>query len=435
MGRTTRIALIILLASITGLQAWSQVRLGSEGQVSSQIPIAVPPFGAAPGLETVANEMTQSLKFDLAFTGLISMTPEASFPATFKGYTNDAATIDFVAWRTTKAEYLVYAYVTEENGVLAAQCRLFDMMTGSQVIGQQLTAERKYPRLIAHRFSEEIIRLLDGVPGIASSEICFSGGGSGKKEIYVSDYDGANVVQITKHGSISIKPKLSPDGRLVAYLSYKDRYPFLYILDRSTGKSTPLSKNVGLNAAPAWAPDGKRLAFTLSKDANTEIYIKNDDGSGLIRVTNDRASDTSPSFNPANANELAFVSDRSGRPQIFAVNVDGSNVRRLSYQGGSSYDPVWSPDGKSIAYVAEKPGDGLEIYVMDADGKNPRRLTQSQGSNESPTWSSDSRHVAFTTSRGGRSELWGVTVATGVETRLSSTNLECQGPYWGPRRN
>jgi TolB protein len=413
--------------------------------------MAVPDFACAPGLESLAKEMSEVISYDLLFTGLFTVLPKTAYPPAFAGFTQDATQIDFSAWRSiaghaknasgtviieaaaqNKASYLVYAYVTAEGDNIAAESRMFDVATGTQVVGQRIMSTKDLPRLVAHRFSDEIVRYVDGVPGIATSEICFTRGaeGEGKKEIYVSDYDGANAKQVTKHGSISIKPKFSPDGGKIAYLSYKDRYPFLYVLDRATGKSTPLSKNVGLNAAPGWSPDGKRIAMVLSKDGNPEIYVKNADGSGERRLTNDRAPDSSPTFDPTGT-QIAFVSERSGRPQIFAMNADGSNVRRLSFQGGNAYDPVWSPDGKMIAYVAEISGEGFEIYVMSADGSDPRRLTDTGGANESPSWSPDSRHVIFASTRSGPYEVWVVNVQPPCEQHRIGPG---QGPYWGPRR-
>ena len=340
----------------------------------------------------------------------------------------------FEAWRGSPAEHLVYAYITVEGDSLVAEARLFDVLVGQQVVGKRLVAERKWARLLAHQFADEIVRYLTGVAGAASAEIAFSVGEPGKKEIWVADYDGANAVQVTNHGSISIKPKLSPDGRHIAYLSYKDRYPFLYVLDRNTGVSAPLSKRVGLNHAPAWSPDGSTIALCLSKDGNTEIYVKRPDGSGERRLTNDGGSDTSPAYSP-DSGRIAFVSDRAGRPQVFVMSADGGNQTRLSFQGGNSYDPVWSPDGRFIAYVVEKSGEGLEIYYMNADGTNPQRLSNSSGSNESPSWSPDSRHVVFSSSRDGTSRLYTVTIETGEERpirRLAA--LRCEGPSWGPRR-
>jgi len=430
------LALLLVVLAIGSWEAGAQgraIRIVSENVADTRILIAVPDIVPMPGLEAVAKELGDVLRFDLTFTGLFNVAPRTQYPPGFIGFTQEATQIDFGAWRAARVQDLVHVCISVEGSSLVAQCRLFDTATGSQLVGQRLTTDQSHPRLAIHRFSEEIVRAVSGVPGIASSEICFSAVVDGKKEIFVSDYDGANVTQVTRHGSISIKPKFSPDGRYIAYLSYKDRYPFLYVFDRRTGASAPLSKKVGLNAAPSWSPDSATLAIVLSKDGNTEIYLTNRDGSGLRRLTNDRAGDTSPSFSP-DGRQIAFVSDRGGKPQVYAMNADGSNVRRLSYQGGNSYDPMWSPDGKFIAYVSEKPGEGLEIYVMGADGSNARPLTQSQGSNESPSWSGDSRHVVFASTRSGKSELWAVTVETGEEFRLSSMGAPCQGPYWGPRR-
>ena len=424
--------LVVVLGAMAGAQ--ETVRIESQQGIDPRHRIAVPPCAALDAaLEPLARNLAEVLAADLAFSGLFRIVPETEYPMGFLGLTPDVAQLEMDAWRATQAEYIVYGNVREESDQYVAQFRLFDLFSKDQVVGQEVRVERKHPRLAAHRFSEEIIRYLDGVPGIGTSEICFSAGKTGRKEIFVADYDGANAKQVTHHDSISIKPKISPDGNGIAYLSYKDRYSFLYIYDRRTGKSTPLSKEVGLNSAPAWAPDGKRLAMTLSKDGNTEIYLRDPDGGNPERLTKNKCGDTSPTFSP-DGSRIAFVSDRGGNPQIYVMARDGSSQQRLSHQGGSSYDPAWSPDGKHIAYVVERRGEGLEVYVMDAEGGNPRRLTNSHGTNESPSWSADSRHVIYMSTRTGRSELWTVVLETGEEQRVPGLNMACEGPSWGPRR-
>lgn len=413
--------------------AQNAIRIGSVRGMDVRILVAVPPFCPdTPDLTSVATEMSQVLAYDLDFSGLFILLPREQYPGGFVGLERDVNAINFDAWRATKAEFLVYGFVKREGNQYVCQFRLLDLVSRSQVVGKEIRVEVSHLRLAPHRFSEEIIGYVDGIPGVGTSQICFSGVVNGKKEIFIADYDGANLKQVTEHGSISIKPKFSPDGTKVAYLSYKDRYSFLYIYDRLTGKVTPLSKEVGLNASPAWFPDGQRLAMTLSKDANMEIYIKDIEGKNPVRITKNQYGDSSPTISP-DGKKIAFVSDRGGSPQIYVMNVDGSDVRRLSYQGGNSYDPVWSPDGRMIAYVVEQKGEGFEIYIMDADGSNPRRLTNSSGSNESPTWSPDSRHLMFCSTRNGRWELWTVNVKTGEERKVPNLTIECQGPSWGPR--
>lgn len=413
--------------------AQDAIRLQSVRGVDRRILIAVPPFCPdTPDLSSVATELSEVMAYDLEFSGLFILLPRENYPRGFIALEKDVSSIDFSAWRATKAEFLLYGLVKRDGDKYACQFRLLDLISGNQVVGKEVRVDISNPRLASHRFSEEVIAFVDGIPGVGTSQICFTGIVGRNKEIFIADYDGANVKQITEHGSISIKPKISPDGTKIAYLSYKDRYSFLYIFDRLTGKVTPLSKEVGLNSAPSWFPDGSRLAMTLSKDANMEIYIRNVDGSNPVRITRNKDGDTSPSVSP-DGTKIAFVSDRGGNPQIYVMGVDGSDPHRISYQGGNSYDPAWSPDGKMIAYVAEQRGEGFEIYVMDADGSNPRRLTNSYGSNESPTWSPDSRHIMFCSNRNGRWELWTVNVKTGEERPVPNLKMECQGPSWGPR--
>jgi TolB protein len=430
----TVLPILVVMTLALGAAAQDTVRIESQRGVDRRIPIAVPPFAALdPSLAAIAAEISEVIAFDLDFSGLFVVLPRTQYPPGFTVLDPDISKINMDAWRASRAEHLVFGVLSVEGDSLVGQFRLFDLFSKEQVVGQELRVQREHHRLAGHRFSEEIIRFLDGTPGIGTSEICFSAGTTGNKEIYVADYDGANARRVTNHNSISIKPKISPDGNKIAYLSYKDRYCFLYIYDRRTGQSVPLSKEVGLNSAPAWSPDGSMLAMTLSKDGNAEIYLRNPDGSNPRRLTRNKDGDTSPTFSP-DGKRIAFVSDRGGTPQIFAMDVDGGNVTRLSYQGGSSFDPVWSPCGRYIAYVAQIRGEGFEIYVMNADGSNSRRLTTSPGISESPSWSPDSRHVIYSSTQTGSPQLWAVNLDSGLSRRIPRLNMLSEGPSWGPRR-
>lgn len=433
----SRLPLIVLVLVAGSVSAFGQeaVSIRSEQAVGNRFLVAVPDFATAPGKGAMGIEMAQVLSADLVFSGLFAAVPRPSYPNNFVGFTKDPTQVNFPDWKAAGAEFLVHAYVTVDATKIVAECRLFDVATGLQVVGKILPIEDlNGQRRLAHKFSEEVIRYVDGTPGIATSQLCFSGGATGGKEIYVSDYDGVNARPVTRHGSISILPQFDPKGERIAYLSYKDRYPFLYIFDMKTGVSTALSKEVGLNVAPAWAPNGQQLAVVLSKDANSEIYLVNADGTNKRRITNDEAVDTSPTFSP-DGSQIAFVSERAGTPQIFAMGLDGANVRRLSFQGGRSYDPAWSPDGQSVAYVAQRSGEGMEIYVVNLSSPNtPRRITNSNGTNEAPTWSADSRHLAFMSTRTGRSQLWTAHVESGEQRPVPNISMEAQGPEWGPRQ-
>lgn len=435
-----KLKVMIYVMMLCLLSSWVQAqeirRIDDIYSAKEKLPIAIPPFPTDAATIKYGAELARLMSYDFSFEGEFRIVSPSKYPASFRSLPADFQAIDFEAWRNTEAAYLIHTTLRQEEQKMVAECRLFDIFSGQQVLGKRLKAETaRDARMLAHLFADESVEFLLNPAGIASSEIAFSGAKGGRnKEIYIADYDGANKIQVTHHGAISIRPEFSPDGMRIAYLSYKDRFPFLYIYDRRTGKSTPLSTRSGLNHSPAWSPDSSKIAMTLSKDGNTEIYLKNPDGTGEQRLTNDKASDSSPSFSP-DGQQLAFVSDRAGRPNIYVMGVDGSNVHRISRQGGSSYDPAWSPDGLSIAYIVEREGEGLELYTMNPDGSNVTQLTSSGGSNESPTWSADSRHIMFSSDRSGGTQLHTATVATGVIRKVDKLNgIKCEGPTWGPRR-
>ncbi len=413
------------------------LEIKSTNSLDQRTSIAVPAFAIqTPALLAGARRVARIISDDLDFSGLFSLLPRPEYPSGFRALNPDVAKDNRDIWRKTRAEYLVYGVLYEEDGKIAGQFRLFELFSMEHVFGVKLTERDEktdFIRAAAHVFSEKVIMHIAGGPGIATSEVIFSSGEAGHKEIYIADYDGANLRQVTHHDSVSILPQVSPDGQRIAYLSFKDRYPYLYIYDRSSGKSTPFSHSVGANIAPAWSPDGKKIALSLSKDGNSEIYLSNAAGSHMQRLTKNRYSDTSPTFSQ-DGRRIAFVSDRGGRPQIWVMDANGKNTRRLSYQGGNAYDPAWSPNGRMIAYVVEKSGEGLEIYVMGADGSDPRRLTDSPASNEAPSWSPDSRHLVFTSERSGRPQLWTVTLETGENRVVPRLGANAQGPTWGPRQ-
>ncbi|MBX7257716.1 MAG: Tol-Pal system beta propeller repeat protein TolB [Candidatus Hydrogenedentes bacterium] len=428
----TLAVLLSLLAFAPHVFAQQPVGLSVQKSVDKRVLLAVPTLATVPGQEALGSQMAEVIANDLSFSGLFRILPPTQYPAGFTGLTSDPKQINFQLWQGTPALYLVYGYVSAEQGNIVAQCFLFDIRAANYVVGKKLTSTQDAWRLVAHEFSDEVVKFIDGTPGVATSRICFSGGEPRKKEIYVADYDGANLRQVTKHGSVSILPAFSPDGNKIAYVSYKDRYQYIYVVELATGKSTPLSREVGMNSAPVWHPNGRQLALVLSKDANSEIYMVNSDGTGKRRLTNDKSVDSSPAFSP-DGSQIAFVSDRGGKPQIYAMDSSGGNVRRLSTQPGKFYDPVWSPDGKSIAYVLEN-SEGFEIWMMGADGSSPKQLTSSPGGNENPTWSADSRHVMFASTRTGRSQLWTATISSGENRAVPGITVGAQGPDWGPRR-
>ena len=95
-----------------------------------------------------------------------------------------------------------------------------------------------------------------------------------------------------------MSPAWSPDGTRLAYVSFEQRRPILYMQNVVHGARTRIAEFNGINSAPAWSPDGTKLALTLSRDGNPEIYVMRLSDNALTRLTSHPAIDTEPTWSP-----------------------------------------------------------------------------------------------------------------------------------------
>lgn len=285
-------------------------------------------------------------------------------------------------------------------------------------------------RSLVHRFADDVVLQFTGEPGVANTRIAFVAHEGRDKELFVMDFDGANLRRITNDHSIALSPAWSPDGSLILFTSYRGGGgPRTWVVSSSGGRPYLVSGRPGINTSASYSPDGREIALSLSIDGNSEIYLLDARGGSPRRLTNQRGIDTSPCWSPT-GQELAFTSDRSGTPQIYLMDREGGNVRRLTYDVSYTDSPAWSPKGDRIAFVS-RAGNGFDLYVCRPDGSDVR-LVVSGGSNDNPHWSPDGRQLVFASNREGSYALF-VTDLQRPPRRLDTGGREAQSPAWSPR--
>lgn len=332
----------------------------------------------------------------------------------------------------TGVQALVWARLYPSGDDWILESYAYETAKGEQVIGVKIIGSRESFRAMAHRFSDKLVHHFTGEKGIAETKVTFVSDLSGKKEVYIMDYDGRNPRRITTDQSIALSPRWSFNGKKITYTSYRSGNPDIYLLDLSNGLRKSLVSFPGLNFSTSWSPVGDRIAYATTKDGNAEIYTMNPEGTEHKRLTFNAADDLSPSWSPT-GKQIAFTSDRGGGPQIYIMDADGMNVHRLTFIGKYNTSPTWSPKGDWIAYTCRDEEKRLKLCADRVDGQQSVRITESgPWDDESPSWASNGRDMVFTSNRAGKNQIFSIHLDGTRLIRLTSSPANNTSPSWSP---
>jgi TolB protein len=272
----------------------------------------------------------------------------------------------------------------------------------------------------AHDFANDIIETLTGNKGLAGSKIAFIATRSGRKEVYVADYDGSHVRQLTHDNTISVHPSLSVRGDRLAYTGYQSGYADVYLIDLVSGARNKIVNFPGTNSGAAFSPSADRIALTISKDGNPELYTVNVSGGGARRLTHTRGVESSPTWSP-DGSEIIYSFDGASGPQLYRISSEGGSGQQISTGYGYCTEPSWSPDGKKVAFNVRS-GGAFEIVVLELSNGSKRTVA----SGEDPAWGPDSRHLIFT--EGGA--IYMVDVINGRRNKILDGLGKITEPTW-----
>jgi len=397
------------------------------------------PGAPEPALSPLRQVFNDTLWNDLDGAGIFEMVSRSFYPLAVPGIPQE---MKLDAWGNPppNAAMVAFGNLALAGPDVSVQGWLFDVRNAAspQVLGKQYRepATAENARLIAHRFADEIIfRLGGGVPGVAESKIVFVSNRTGHKEIWEMDYDGAGQRALTRLNSISLSPRISPDGTRVAFTSFARGGVDLLMYSLELRRLVSFPRYRGTNLSPAWSPDGGRLAFSSSMSGAPEIHVVDVSGTNLRRITSSKGPDVSPVWNPKTGAQIAFVSGRSGLPQIYLMDADGTNAQPIT-QEGYAVSPSWSPNGQLLAFSWNRkygPGapGGQDIYIMDIASRQWLQLTR-EGRNDFPSWSPDGRHIVFESNRSSSDQIWTMLADGSNQHPLTSSGGNTQ-PNWSWR--
>jgi Tol biopolymer transport system component len=178
----------------------------------------------------------------------------------------------------------------------------------------------------------------------------------------------------------------------------------LWTMPAAGGTATRISSLSQDTAYPTWSPDGKTIAFQSYKSGNFHIWAMNPDGSNVRELTFGYYDDREPVFSP-DGKQIAFSSDRppvgsaagtaSGSYNVWVLTLATGQLTEITQDPvlSNAYYPTWTPDGSHITYVDST----HNIDSVAANGQGAAQMLYSNPSMTlySPTYSPDGKNLAY----------------------------------------
>ena len=404
-----------ITTTITPDQAAAVIR------IAVPFPELAPSSGGAAG--AVDSNQVRELFFapltrDIAYSGIFAIAP---MPPSV------AVTPDLL--KRLKAQYHLKLNVwSEKPEEYVIEGRLNDATGATQLAKRDRATPAALSRT-SHLLANELLKTVNGPPGVFLTQIAFASNRTGNWEIWLMDWDGANQRRITFHNALSILPSWSPDNERMVYTSFVSGTSDMYIINRRGGGRMRLASGLALNTSATFSPVSNDIAFVGSVRGNPDIYLIRDDGGNIRRLTTTGSIESTPEWSPQ-GRQIAFTSGRSGTPQIYIMDAEGTNVQRISYDGNWNDDTVFAPDGERIAYTSRVNGR-FQIRVANLITKE-NHIIAGEGSNEQPTWSPDGQWIAFQSNRSGKWQVYRMRADGSDLLQLTFTG-ENKEPDWSKK--
>lgn len=154
------------------------------------------------------------------------------------------------------------------------------------------------------------------------SEIVFVRSSYGTAQLYRMNLQGGDQRHLTERRGYEASPAFSHDGSVLVFSGDREGRGFeIFALDFSDPNDERLVAGRRFHdGQAAFSPDGRRIAFVATSDGNNEIYIVNSDGSGMFRLTRNKADDSTPAWS-TDGNSIFFSSDRGGKSAIYQIDI------------------------------------------------------------------------------------------------------------------
>jgi Tol biopolymer transport system component len=216
---------------------------------------------------------------------------------------------------------------------------------------------------------------------------------------------------VTSRGVSQTGPRLSPDGRWIAYTSRTlTRFGAIRLVRPDGSGDYRLTDRAG-GTGLAWTPDGRRLIYDEPEAYRLFAVYSDlkavDVASGRVRRLSSGLRAHDPDVSP-DGKRLVFVRRVEDRSEVWTLELEGGALHPLTESGpGTQWSgPRFSPDGARVAAARWSEGGWLDLFLIDAESGALTRLTEDRARDMEPEWTPDGGHLVFRSDRDGVSNLY-----------------------------
>ena len=204
-------------------------------------------------------------------------------------------------------------------------------------------------------------------------------------------------------------PALSPDGRSIAYVTFRTRYEILTQPLTPDGRPAGMPDSVvpgiaGRKIPLGFSPDGRRLAFgTMRPGAGLSVWVADVESGAAKLVVERPGMQWTRGWFPDG--RLGYTLAGTPERTLWSIDVDTGEARQQRHiESHISLAPLISPDGRSLVSHGARNG-ALNVWVMDVEGGPARALTNDTEGVGWPAWSPDGKTMAVEVMRGGNTRI------------------------------